>query len=178
MKMGSIAPSSSFLADKMLEQITSEKPKFVIELGPGTGAITKFILPKLKKDCQFLAIEINEEMISFLENEFPNIKIAAISAEKLDVYLKEQNLSKATHIISGLPWAIFNDELQEAILASIVKSMKPDGVFTTFAYVHALKLKPAKVFKEKLSTFFKNIEVTSPVWMNIPPAIIYHCRLN
>ena len=117
-------------------------------------------------------------MIKFLEKEFPTLKIAPISAEKLDQYLLENGLSKATHIISGLPWAIFNEDLQEAILASIVKSMQPEGIFTTFAYVHALKLKPAKNFKEKLSSFFGNVEVTSPVWMNIPPAIVYNCRLK
>ena len=126
----------------------------------------------------FLAVEINDEMIKFLEKEFPTLKIAPISAEKLDQYLLENGLSKATHIISGLPWAIFNEDLQEAILASIVKSMQPEGIFTTFAYVHALKLKPAKNFKEKLSSFFGNVEVTSPVWMNIPPAIVYNCRLR
>ncbi len=178
LKTGSITPSSAFLAEKMLEHIPSDKSKFIIELGPGTGAITKHIIPKLSKDCQFLGVEINEEMIKFLETEYPDMKIAPISAENLDKYLIESGLSKATHIISGLPWAIFNEELQEAILASIVKSMREDGVFTTFAYVHALKLKTAKNFKEKLSSFFETIEMTSPIWMNIPPAIVYHCRLK
>ena len=176
MKMGSIAPSSSFLADKMLEQISTQNSEFVIELGPGTGAITKHILPKLSNNRQFLGIEINIEMIKFLENEFPGIKIAPISAEKLNIYLVENGLPKASHIVSGLPWAIFNDDLQEAILASIAASLKPDGVFTTYAYVHALQLKTAKNFRKRLSSFFSNIEVTSPVWMNIPPAIVYHCR--
>lgn len=178
MKMGSIAPSSSYLADKMLEQINSNNNQFVVELGPGTGAITKHILPKLSNLNQFLGIEINIEMIKYLENEFPSIKIAPISAEKLNIYLVENGLPSPSHIISGLPWAIFNDDLQEAILASIAASLKSDGVFTTYAYVHALQLKTAKNFRKRLSKFFENIEVTSPVWMNIPPAIVYHCRLK
>lgn len=177
MKTGSITPSSSYLADKMLENVNCENSEFIVELGPGTGAITKHIVSRLKSDCQFLALEINPEMIKCLQDEFENINIAPISAEILDQYLDENHLPKANHIISGLPWAIFNEKLQEAILRSIVKSLHSEGEFTTFAYMHALKLKPARHFKEMLDSLFNNVEVSSPVWRNFPPAVVYRCHL-
>lgn len=176
MKMGSITPSSKFLANKMIDEICLKKNNFIIELGAGTGAITKNIIEKVEDQNNFLTVEINPQLATFLKDKFPNLNIAEISAEFLKEYLTENNLPQANGIISGLPWAIFNDQIQNTILTSIVDSLAQNGTFVTFAYIHALKMKPAKLFKQKLNKHFKSVQVSTPIWINIPPAIIYICK--
>lgn len=176
MKMGSITPSSKFLANKMIEEINICNNHFIVELGAGTGAITKNLIEKIDDQNNFLSVEINPKLSAFLKAKFPNLNIAEISAEHLKDYLTENNLPQADGIISGLPWAIFNDSIQNKILKNIVDSMTKDGTFVTFAYIHALKMKPAKSFKQKLNKHFKSVQISSPIWINIPPAIIYICK--
>ncbi|PCJ62038.1 MAG: SAM-dependent methyltransferase [Planctomycetota bacterium] len=177
-KTGSISPSSSFLSLKMLEPYTANENRgFIVELGPGTGAITKYILEEINDIKDFLTIEINTNMVKHLIKKYPELDIAPISAEYLHEYLTEKKLPKPSHIISGLPWAVFKDELQDKILESVSTSLEENGCFTTFAYLHALKLKSAIKFREKLNKTFSKVETTSPIWRNIPPAIVYHCHL-
>jgi phosphatidylethanolamine/phosphatidyl-N-methylethanolamine N-methyltransferase len=103
------------------------------------------------------------------------LDICPRSAADLPDELLKRNIAGANLIVSGLPWSIFSDELQDSILAATAAGLTHDGVFSTFAYVHALKLKQARVFSEKLKKHFSDVQTSKVIWRNLPPAIIYHC---
>ena len=62
--IASIAPSSRHLARAMLEGLPIDHARTVVELGAGTGAITRVLLEKLPSHATLLAFEINPDLIN------------------------------------------------------------------------------------------------------------------
>ena len=112
-QVGAFCASSKALAVEMTRHIGMEKAEIVVELGPGTGAITSEIVPRLSHDAGFIAIELDEEMAENLRSRFPRAKICCGCASLLPEILKQANLPHADVILSGLPWAIFPEKLLE-----------------------------------------------------------------
>ena len=68
-------------------------------------------------------------------------------------------------------------EIQERILDKVTASLSPNGMFTTFTYVHAFWLPGARRFREWLERRFGQVCISRIVWKNSPPALVYRCRL-
>ena len=89
--------------------------------------------------------------------------------------LEETGLGAIDSIVCGLPWAVFDEELQDSLLNATLDSLKPGGQFATFAYLQGLLLPAGKRFKEKLAQSFSKVETSPTVWRNLPPAFVYRC---
>jgi phosphatidylethanolamine/phosphatidyl-N-methylethanolamine N-methyltransferase len=63
LKVGSIAPSSPELAQKMVAGIRPNEGNVVLELGVGTGAITKFLQEIVPNGESYLGIEIDKKLV-------------------------------------------------------------------------------------------------------------------
>lgn len=172
---GAIAPSSRFLAKEILRYWPEDKNGLIVEYGPGTGSFTKVLADRLKEQ-HYLGLELNPEFTKKLKVIFPQLDIVEKSAADLPAELQAHSFDQPNLIISGLPWANFNRDLQTSILGSTAENLQENGTFSTFAYVHALKLKKAKAFKNLLHQHFDEVKVSPVVWKNIPPAVIYHCK--
>jgi len=172
---GAVAPSSPFLAKEILSHWPPSPKATIVEYGPGTGAITKQLAKKLGADQSYLGLEMNPMFIKHLNKILPNLPMANSSAEDIAIESEKRGLSKADLIVSGLPWANFNPSLQESILAATAENLAEGGVFSTFAYVHALPLPRARQFAGRLRKAFKEVNVSQVIWRNLPPAVIYHC---
>jgi phospholipid N-methyltransferase len=70
----------------------------------------------------------------------------------------------------------FGDGQQRDALAVVVAALPPDGVFTTFAYVHARWAPPARRLLRSLRSRFDEVVVSQTVWANLSPASVYFCR--
>lgn len=99
---GTVTPSSRFLSKKMLSKIDFAKADVIVELGPGNGAITKFILEQLSSKAVLVCFEINENFYHQLTAlKHSQLVVLKASAEKIDEELKKLNLSSANYIISS-----------------------------------------------------------------------------
>jgi phospholipid N-methyltransferase len=172
---GAIAPSSRWLARRMVEDIGLEEAGAVAELGPGTGAFTQAILTKLKPGAVFVAIELNAEFARILKAQFPEVAIINDSAERLGDFLAERGKAHADAVVSSLPWAGFPRELQEKLMKAIAGALRPGGRFVTFAYLHASWLPAARRFRGLLESIFPTVTTSRTVWRNLPPAFVYRC---
>ena len=106
----------NFLIDKnILEKITDVAPienKIILEIGPGTGNLTSYILKKKPK--KFLVIEKDNDLAINLENKF-NSKLQVINDDVLNV--DETNLSKDKITVFGnLPYNISTEILNKWII--------------------------------------------------------------
>lgn len=103
---GSVFPSSRFLVNKMLAPISFADVKTIVELGPGTGVMTREILKRQKKDTKLFAFEINERFFEGLVRiEDPRFIPIFDSAESMKKHLSTFGLSSVDCIISSLPLA-------------------------------------------------------------------------
>ena len=175
--IGAMCPSTRFLAKEITSHIGLEKCRSVVEVGPGTGAFTKHIVKKIAPGTRFIAVELNEKVFQVLKKRFPQVRMHNKCASDLDKILYEENISGGVElIISGLPWAAFTSEQQEDVLSAIYASLKPNGIFTTFAYLQGMILPSAQRFKKRLEYYFSSVQKGRIVWHNIPPAFVYRCK--
>ena len=176
-RIGAIAPSSSKLARRMLQPINFSRLKVIVEYGSGTGAFTRQVVERIDPEkTLFFGFELNEQMNRIACESVPGIKIFQDSASEIRKYLRKYGVKHADAVISGLPWAVFSEELQDDILYETAASLKRGGIFTTFAYLHGLLLPSGIRFRRKLERYFSEVKTSPVVWNNIPPALVYWCR--
>ena len=173
---GAVMPSSGALARAMTSEIGVKTARTVVELGPGTGAITGHIIKEMAPDAQFIAIELNRKMFNVFIKNHPDVRVFNENAANLRAILAREGLFEADIIISGLPWASFGASLQRRLLMEITGSLSPRGIFTTFAYLQGLAMPSGRAFKRRLERRFTTVQRTPVIWRNIPPAIVYRCR--
>ena len=169
-RVGAVAPSSRWLAEKMVSDIDFENARCIVEYGPGTGVFTDKLLEKKKTDTLLLVLEINDVFYAQLKKKYKTndtFKIIHGSAEHVDAYLKKFEVSHVDYVVSGLPFASLPKKTSERILLKTRKILGKDGLFITFQYT---LLKKAFIAK-----YFKHI-AHERVLLNIPPAYVLKCK--
>lgn len=169
--VGAMAPSSRFLAAKMLNHVPIKDAKVIIELGPGTGVFTEKIIQKMGSETQLIVIELNDHFYENLQAKIqhPNVHLVHDSAEQIQQILSDLNLEKADLIISSLPLAMFPSELRHNILDAARDNLLPKGHFVQFQY----SLQAHSMLKK----FFRNVKLDFTPF-NFPPAFIYTCTFG
>lgn len=165
-EVGSVVPSSPFLVKKMLSKVDFDSARLVVELGPGTGPLTKEILKRLHPEGRLIVVESNETFCSILRNIGDSrLRIECASAEELTRVLGGE---RADAIVSGLPLAVIDRKTARNILEAVKECLTPGGVFVQFQY--------SLTSKKLLKTFFTDVAVDfTPA--NVPPAFIYQARM-
>ena len=174
--VGAISASGRRLAQAMVDEIDWDRVSTIVEYGPGTGAMTKYILQRVSDQHDFFAVEINEEMVEMLVGLFPRLQVYHNSATQIQAICEQHGVDGVDAVISGLPWTVFSEPLQRELLESMLEVMRPGSVFVTFAYLQGLRLKGARRFRRLLKDAFVEVTVSKPIWRNFPPAIFYSCR--
>lgn len=163
-RVGSIIPSSDFLVQTMIGPISWDETKTIVELGAGTGVLTRYIEKLRSPESKSFIFEIDNRMRERLERIYPDINCHEDACDLVSI-LDKQEL-RADYILSGLPFANFSQELRDKILDGVVDSLKPGGLFITFQY--SLQM------KQQLEQRFNHVDIKfSPI--NIPPAFVYFC---
>ncbi|MEK3657975.1 methyltransferase domain-containing protein [Paenibacillus sp. FSL F4-0236] len=165
-RVGSVIPSSRFLADSMVKQAKWPEVKAVAELGSGTGAITRAISTKVNKTTKVLLFEMDETMRNKIKTEYPDFSCYPDASQLVET-MKDLHVHQLDCIFSGLPFFNFELELRETLVEQIYQALKPGGLFVAFQY--SLQM------KKQLSEYF-SIEKIELVPFNLPPAIVYVCR--
>lgn len=168
-RIGAIAPSSKFLAKKMLKEIDFSKDLNIIELGPGNGVFTEEILTKMSADSRLLAIELNQNFASLIDSKIKDKRfiISCGSATNISKIRSEESFPKADVILSSIPLAILPIKIRIQIINEIKKSMRDNGAFIQYQY----SLNAKEILQKKFSTV-----KTTFTPLNLPPAFIYYCE--
>ncbi|MGO4184647.1 class I SAM-dependent methyltransferase [Paenibacillus sp. TAF43_2] len=164
--VGSVIPSSSFLANNMVAAAMWEQAETIVEIGSGTGAITQVIANRVKSESKVILFEKDEEMGQRLQLDFPQF-IRESNALELVSKLKKHNIQEVDYIFSGLPFYNFSPVMRNQLISQCKEALKPCGKFIAFQY--SLQM------KKMLSEHFE-IESISLVPLNIPPAFVYVCK--
>ena len=172
---GSAVPSSKELAKLITDIPLLHKKNCIVELGPGLGIFTGEILKKISSEADFICLEINPTFVSEIEHNYPSVNVYHASAKDIKKYLLKQNKMSTDCVISALPWAGFNHQLQTEILDEIYDALEVGGEFLTIALLQGTFFPPGIKFKQMLKEKFRTVEKSKILWRNFPPAFIYHC---
>jgi phospholipid N-methyltransferase len=175
-RTGAVAPSSRWLAERLIDGMGLEEADTVVELGPGTGPFTRLILERARPEASILAVELNAHMARNLVRRYPRVRIINDSAERLPQHLETLGRAHADCILSGLPFAAFDEDLQERLVSAVVESLRPGGRFAAFSYLPAAWLPTGRRFRRMLESRFAEVRNSAVEWRNLPPAFVYYCR--
>jgi phospholipid N-methyltransferase len=166
-QVGSITPSSRFLAEAMVRSVQWDKAQVVVELGAGTGVFTRLIDERKRANTHVFVFEQDRKLRDRLQEKFSDFHIQANAVDLLDV-LNQRGImaGEVDVIISGLPFAAFPSTLRNMILDRVYQALKPGGKFITFQY--SLQM------KKQLEQRFQKVTI-SFVPLNLPPALVYTC---
>lgn len=170
-----VAPSSKHLALRMASSVPLSTADTVIELGPGTGALTNALLPRLKRQARFLAIELNPVLADAWQKQFPGCQVEVGNVNNLSEICRRHELASIDCIISGLPWPSFPVELQKAALEEVLTVLRPGGQMVTFGYHVGMCMPSGRHFHDLVRRRFRRVERLAWEWRNVPPAYILRC---
>jgi phosphatidylethanolamine/phosphatidyl-N-methylethanolamine N-methyltransferase len=175
-RIGAVYPSSPQLAGVLAAVVPSQGTPTVVELGPGTGAVSSVITGRLPAGSRHLAVELDPDMAAYLRRAHPGLEVIAGDAKELTTLLADRGADRADAVISGLPWSLFGEDGQRAILEQVGEAIGDEGAFTTFAYTHTLAMRGARSFRRVLGEQFDEVLISRTIWRNLPPAYTYVCR--
>jgi phosphatidylethanolamine/phosphatidyl-N-methylethanolamine N-methyltransferase len=170
---GAIAASSRELAGVITDVAQLDGAEVVVELGPGAGVFTEAIARRINPGTAFLSVEINHEFVEATRARCPGVTVVHDCAVNTPTHLRDLGHDGCDRIICGLPWASFSEALQDEILDTVTRVLRPGGRFVTFAYRQGLLLPSGRRFRKKLQHNFLRVTTTRTVWMNVPPAFVY-----
>ncbi|HET6244181.1 MAG: 16S rRNA (adenine(1518)-N(6)/adenine(1519)-N(6))-dimethyltransferase RsmA [Bacteroidetes bacterium] len=91
------------IAKNIVDSLTKAGYKKVMEIGPGMGVLTKYLI--LDKEIELSVIELDRESIEYLKNHFPELDKRIISADFLKFPLEEY-FHESFAIIGNFPYNI------------------------------------------------------------------------
>lgn len=145
----------------------------VVELGPGTGALTSAILDTLPHGSDYLGLELNPSFVETLRQRHPGHRFEIAAAQDFDFESVWPSDPTFDVIVSGLPWSAFPQSLQTAILDRVLPGLRPGGRFATFAYYGFHHLPNGRRFRQLLHSRLTGVESSRVLWANLPPAFVY-----
>jgi phospholipid N-methyltransferase len=166
--LGSVIPSSRFLVNDLLNQIRWERAQLIVEYGPGVGTITQEILRRMRTDAVLVAIELNEEFVTFLREQINDPRLHAVHASARDVreILRKLGQSRADYIISGIPYSTIPAAVRWEILQESRQLLQPEGALLVYQFTSTV----LPYLKSSFSSVQQNFQ-----FLNVMPARIFYC---
>lgn len=163
--IGAILPSSSAVARAMARGIALHRPGAVLELGGGTGVVTRELLEAGCSPERLIVIEREPALAQVLRRRFARSHIIEGDACATGAMLAERGITRLATVVSSLPIKWFPLESQRAVVAPCLDLLGEDGAF--------LQLTNALVSPLPMDSLgLKGTEVAR-VWTQFPPVQIW-----
>lgn len=166
--VASFTPSSRSLAKAVCRDVDPTRPMTVLELGAGTGAITREAIGRLHPGSRLLALEIDPEFARVLRASCPRAEVIEGDAAELGRVLADRGVTRVDAVLSGLPTPSMPKPLVEKILAALA------GVTDANTPIAQITVMPL-VYLPLYRRLFEEVRFEWVV-ANLPPAGVYHLR--
>lgn len=141
-KIGAIFPTLTPAAKAMCSELRagSEKSRSILEVGAGTGPITKEIAKTMTLKDELVVCELNESFLNHLRAEFAsNFHLEAIADLTSFVCDSVENIEGTDRfdvVVSSLPLSAFGPDQLRSIFAAYQRLLKPGGSLTYIEYAY------------------------------------------
>lgn len=166
--MGSVIPSSRALARAVAKETVWSPGRFVVELGGGTGAITRGLLEAGIAPDSLLVIELERHLYEYLRDTFPACRVVQGDATRLAEILERQGIRDVATVISGLPMVNMPKAFKRAVVEQAFRAVGESGVVLQYSYSPVCPI-PA----DELGV---DARIARFVPWNVPPAFVWRYR--
>jgi phosphatidylethanolamine/phosphatidyl-N-methylethanolamine N-methyltransferase len=166
--MGAVMPSGRVLARTMAQYVDINSSGPVVELGPGTGAITSALIDRGVDQKRLVLVEYNPGFCALLRDRYPHAKVVQGDAYTLRDSLRNVLGAPASAVVSGLPLVTKPMLTRLKLIREAFGALAPGAPFVQFTYSVA---PPIPKSLPGVST-----EASERIWMNLPPARVWVYR--
>jgi phosphatidylethanolamine/phosphatidyl-N-methylethanolamine N-methyltransferase len=166
--MGAVMPSGRVLARTMAQYVDIKSTEPVIELGPGTGAITNALIEHGVDQKRLVLVEFNPGFCALLRDRYPQATVVQGDAYKLRDTLWNVLSKPASAVVSGLPLVTKPMLTRLKLIRDAFVALAPGAPFVQFTYS---VVPPIPKSLPGVST-----EASERIWMNLPPARVWVYR--
>jgi phospholipid N-methyltransferase len=191
---GAVAPSSRFLAKAMTQPSEQRQgPVRILEIGPGTGAVTRRIVELLRPDDRLDLVELNDQFATILKRKFREDHLFQTVSDRAHVHVcavqDYESEGGYDFIISGLPLNNFSADAVREIFDVCFGLLSPTGVLSYFEYIGVRRLRRLfsganerarlTALDAVLNEYLSGHRVqTVAVLANLPPAWVHHLQAS
>ncbi len=161
-------PSGKPLARTMAQFVDPDIDGPVIELGPGTGAVTAALVEQGVEPSRLVLVEFNPAFCRLLRKRYPEATVVQGDAYSLRRLLGSLLRQPAAAVVSGLPLFTKPLRLRLRLLNDAFKLLLPGAPFVQFTY--------AMVSPIPRSFSGAHAEASERIWLNLPPAKVWVYR--
>jgi phospholipid N-methyltransferase len=169
--IASVAPSSPWLSRLTVRNIDWARARTVVELGAGTGPITRVIAGRAPAVCRVVVVERDPDFARLLAKRFgdrSNFDIVHGDVGDLTAILGDRGIHTVDHVISGLPVPSFPRDLMRSLFQAVGRVLHPEGTYNQITEIPWL-------YQRLYQRHFEDVRfVFEP--RNFPPAGAYFCR--
>jgi phosphatidylethanolamine/phosphatidyl-N-methylethanolamine N-methyltransferase len=169
---GAVAPSGRPLARAMARAAGDLRRGLVVELGPGTGPVTRALLERGLDRSRLVLVEYDPRFCRMLERRFEPATVIEGDAYDLKRTLAPLADKPIAAVVSSLPLLNQPPALRERLIADAFDLMGPGGVFVQFTY-GLLSPIPREVCLGRYAA-----KGGGPIWRNLPPARVWIYRFD
>lgn len=172
--VGSILPSSPALSAALAEEAMKDRAgRPVLEIGAGTGSVTKALLDAGLAPRDLLTMERHPALHRALSKRLPHVSHALADAADAERVLAERGLRDPGVVVSGLPFLSIPREDRLCVLAGLAPLLRRGAVLLQFTYAAGRAPIPFEDFPEDLPMAAKTRRF---VLRNLPPATIWEYK--
>lgn len=196
--VGAVLPSGGALGRALCKQVrlrprAKTETLRVLEVGPGTGAVTQHLVDALGPNDSLDLCELNAAFVDVLRRRLVAEPAFAAVAERVRVFHQpvERLATDAKYdcIVSGLPLNNFQVAEVEHLLDLLPNLLAPNGTLSFFQYIGIRKLRSTvsgAADRERLRGIGRIMNGVlergefrrDHVWVNVPPAYVHHLRFD
>jgi len=169
LRTGAQLPSGPWLGRAMADALGDIGPGAVVELGPGTGAVSDELIARGIAPSRLILIEYNPDFIPLLKARYPQARVINGDAYNAPRLLQALNVGPIAAIVSGLPLMARSPRARLRLVKTCLRFAEPNAPFVQFTYFYRSPLPTADA---------RLIAEASPmVWFNVWPARVWTYRL-
>ena len=132
--VGSIVPTSSIAARRMASVVNPDSGLPVLEVGPGTGVVTRAILARGVKPENLYLVEYSEDFVRHLRAQFPGVNVIHGNAFDLDATLGDKRGMVFDSVVSGVPLLNFPVSQRIAYIEDLLNRIPPGRPIMQLTY--------------------------------------------
>lgn len=168
LRTGAVSPSSRELAARMALELDPAAPGRLVELGPGTGVITRALINRGFDASRLVLVEYDPKFCHTLQQTFPGATVIRGDAYNLRDHLRHLDNPCLAGVVTGLP--LFNRPLHQRVrlINDCLEAVSPGMPVVQFSYA---LIPPVPMGHGDYA-----IDVSKWVWRNLPPARVWTYR--
>jgi phosphatidylethanolamine/phosphatidyl-N-methylethanolamine N-methyltransferase len=173
MQLGTFAPISLKLAHLAADQLNVDDRTTIVEIGAGTGRLTRALLAKGVNIDKLAMVELDPKMSDFLKTSLQTLyqsktelKVIQGNAEKLPEIIPASWVGAVDYVVSAIPLAYMDETTREHIIQAALDVLNPVSgsiLHVTYSPISPIKFMEGEILQKRVVA----------LWNNMPPGFVW-----